>query len=372
MNLLIFSFRSILVLSLILLIGAPPIFSMVLLELENRDLDVTRTYRAAVYLVGAALAAAIISDTALAIEGVLSSDAVAFGAWITFTAEGQAWGVLVIIGLVVGALTIGHHLSDDHGSPQLWLKMVFSGGLAMIVAFSWARYSPAAESATVAILVKSVHMTGAALWTGGLAVLAVLPSLLPRGSIDSVRLVISVIRRFSAIAILGVTAAFTTGIVIAAWHVPTLEALIETPYGVLLSLKIGLVLLAAAIGGVNRFLLHEQMAKSIDETGYVAASPDQLAFVRPQIPSIDALPKFVRSVRLELLFLLLIAGISVGLTTTVTPAYELLEFTEVSTFYIAERVVDVRLTNVFFLGAIGTILAGSLMLGYELGSSGAK
>jgi hypothetical protein len=32
----------------------------------------------------------------------------------------------------------------------------------------------------------------------------------------------------------------------------------------------------------------------------------------------------------------------------------------------------VRLTNIFFLGAIGTILAGSLMLGYELGSSRAK
>ena len=63
---------------------------------------------------------------------------------------------------------------------------------------------------------------------------------------------------------------------------------------------------------------------------------------------------------------------SVGLITTVTPAYELLEFTEVSTVHIAERVVDVRLTNIFFLGAIGTILAGSLMLGYELGSSRAE
>lgn len=372
MNLLIFSFRTILVLSLILLIGAPPIFSIILLELESRDLDVTRTYRAAVYLVGTALVAAILSATALAIGDVLSSDAVAFDAWITSTAEGQAWGVLVIIGFVIGALTIGHHLSGGHGSPQLWLKMVFSGGLAMIVAFCWTRYSPAAESATVAILVKSVHMTGAALWTGGLAVLAVLPTLLPRSSIDSVRLVLSVIRRFSAIAILGVTAAFTTGIVIASWHVPTLEALIETPYGVLLSLKIGLVLLAAAIGGFNRFLLHEQIAKSVDETGYVAAPPDLLAFVRPQITSLDALPTFVSSVRLELLFLLLVVGISVGLTTTVTPAYELLEFTEVSTVYIAERVVDVRLTNIFFLGAIGTLLAGSLMLGYELGSSTAK
>ena len=372
MDLLTFCLRTVLVLSLILLIGAPPIFSVILLELESSDRDVTRTYRAAVYLVGAALVAAILSETALATEDVLTSDAVAFDVWITSTAGGQAWGVLVLVGFIIGALTIGHHLSGDHGSPQLWLKTVFSGGLAMIVAFCWTRYSPAAESATVAILVKSVHMTGAALWTGGLAVLAVLPALLPRSSIDSVRLVLSIVRRFSAIAILGVTAAFTTGIVIAAWHVPTLGALIETPYGVLLSLKIGLVLLTAAIGGFNRFLLHEQIAKSADETGYVAALPGLLPFVRPPVTSLDALPAFVRSVRLELLFLLLVVGISVGLTTAVTPAYELLEFADGSTVPIAERVVDVRLTGVFFLGALGTILAGSLMLGYELGSSRAE
>ena len=372
MNLLVFSFRAVLVVSLILLIGAPPILSTILLELESRDLDVTQTYRAAVYLVSAALVAAILSETALAIENVLSSDTVAFDAWITSTVEGQAWGVFVLTGFVIGALTIGHHLSGGRGSPRLWLKMVFSGGLAMIVAFCWTRYSPAAESATVAILVKSVHMTGAALWTGGLAVLAVLPTLLPRSSIDLGRLVLSVIRRFSAIAILGVTAAFTTGIVITAWHVPTLGVLIETPYGILLSLKIGLVLLAAAIGGFNRFLVHEQIARSVDETGSVAALPGLVAFVRPQITSLDALPTFVRSVRFELLLLVLVVGISVGLTTTVTPAYELLEFTEVSTVYIAERVGDVRLTDIFFVGAIGTILAGSLMLGYELGSSTAK
>lgn len=372
MNLLTFGLRAVSVLSLILLVGAPPIFSTLLLELERRDLNVTRTYRAAVYLVGAALGAAVLSETALAIMDVLSSDAVAFDAWVTSTVDGQARGVLVLSGFVVGALTIGHHLAGGRGSPRLWLKTVFAGGLVMLVAFCWTRYSPAAESTTAAILVKFVHMTGAALWTGGLAVLAVLPRLLPRSSIDSGRLVLSVIRRFSTIAILGVTAAFTTGIVITAWHVPTLGALVETPYGILLSLKIGLVLLAAALGGFNRFLVHEQIARSVDETGHVAALPGLLAFVRPQTTSLDALQTFVRSVRLELLLLVLVVGMSVGLTTTVTPAYELLEFTDVSTVIIAERVGDVRLTNVFFVGAIGTILGGSLVLGYELGSSTAE
>lgn len=153
---------------------------------------------------------------------------------------------------------------------------------------------------------------------------------------------------------------------------PTLGALIGTPYGILLSAKVGLVLFAAAIGGFNQFLVHEQIAESVDDAGYAAALPGLLAFVRPQLPSLGALPPFVRSVRLELSLLLPVVGRSVGLTTTVTPAYELLEATGVSTIHVAERVVVVRLANIFFLGAIGTVLGGSLLLGYELGTSTAK
>lgn len=371
MNLLVPVFRGVSVVSLMLLVGALPIFSIVFHELERHALDATRTYRTASYLVGTTLVGAVVSETVLMIGEIQSPDVEAFTVWITSTTTGQAWGTLVFVAVILGALTVGHHLSPSRGSPHLWIKMVFCGALVMLVAFCWMRYSPAVESAAVAILVKFAHMAGAALWVGGLAVLAVLPTLLPRGSTDTARLVSPIVKQFSTIAIVGVTVAFATGIVIVAWHVPTLAALAGTPYGILLTLKIGLVLVAAAIGGFNRFVLHEQITESTGQSDYMAILPGLLISTRPDVES-AALSTFVRAVRLELVLLVLVVGISVALTTIVTPSYEVLESTGVTTVQTNERVADVELTSVFFLGAIGIVLAGSLTLGYELGTSAAE
>ncbi|MDL5360637.1 copper resistance D family protein [Halalkalicoccus sp. NIPERK01] len=367
------AFRGVLVGALMLLIGAPPTLSFVVLpELERRGLDTTRAHQVPLPIMGVSLIGATFAGTALAIENAQTADIASFLAWTGSTSAGQAWLVFVAVAVVLGGLTTGWYVIPGNISWRLWLGTVFLGAFAMLVTFCWTRFSTAVDIPAVAILVKLGHMTGAALWVGGLAVLAVLPRLVPRdvdsdADTDMARLVLAVVRRFSIVAVTGVTVAFATGVVIAAWHVPTLTALATTPYGVLLSAKVGLVVVAATMGGFNRLVLHEQIAYSVRESTDAAVLPGLLAVVEPRITVEDAVSTITRSIRLELAVLVVAIGLSAALTTVVTPSYELLEPAVGASSGIVWGVVPIGFATLLKSGAISIGLAGSLALGYELG-----
>lgn len=363
--------RGVLVAALMLLVGAPPTFRFVVFpELERRGLDTARVHHAALTLVEAALVAAVLAGTALAVGNAPSVDVDSFVVWAGSTASGRVWTASIVAAAVVGLSTVARHAIPDRTSRSLWLGTVFVGALAMLLAFCCTRYSAAVESSSLAILAKVGHMTGAALWAGGLAVLAVLPGLVPRESeAETAKFLLSATRRFSMIAVAGVTIAFATGTVIAAWHVPTLAALVTTPYGVLLSLKVVLVTIAAGIGGFNRFVLHERIAYSVRETNDVAVLPGMLTIVGPRIEPADAVSTFTRSIRLELAVLVLAIGLSVAITTAVAP-YEVLEPATAASDGIVATVTFVDFGQLLELGAVAIALFGSLTLGYELGEFG--
>lgn len=365
-------FRGVLVTALVLLIGVPLTLSFVVFpELERRGLDTARAHRVALSIIGASLIGAGLAASALAVGNAQSSEFDAFLTWMGATTAGRAWTTFTVAVSAVGAVTTGRQVLPDRVSRRFWLGTVSVGALVMLVAFCWTRFSTAVESPAVAILVKVGHMTGGALWVGGLAVLAVLPSLVPRDpDTDLAQFVLSTVRRFSIIAVTGVTLAFATGVVIAAWHVPTLSALVTTPYGILLSLKVGLVLVAAAIGGFNRVVLHEEIAYSLGESNGMAPLPGMLTGVRPQIAASDAVAAVTRSTRIELAILLLAMGLSVALTTAVTPSYELLEPAVAASNEVVRGVALTEFATLLELGAISIALAGSLAVGYEVGKFG--
>ncbi len=357
-----------------LLVGAPPTLSFVLFpELERRGLDTTRARRVALSVVGVTLAAAALAGTVLAFGNAQSSEIGSFAAWASATTAGRAWAAFIAVAALLGALTAGRYLLSDRVSRRLWLRTVTVGALAMLLAFCWTRFSTAIDIPAIAILVKFGHMTGGALWVGGLAVLAVLPTLVPHES-DSdpemAEFVLSVVRQFSILAVAGVTVAFATGVIIAAWHVPTLAALATTSYGILLSVKVGLVLIAAAIGGFNRFVLHEQISNSMRESTDRAVLPGLLTIVEPRIAATDAISTVTRSVRFELVVLAIAVGLSVVLTTVLTPSYELLEPATTASGAIFGQSLFVGFAESLKYGAVGIGLAGSLALGYELGKAG--
>lgn len=357
--------------ALILFIGAPPTLSFVVFpELERRNLNTTRAHRVALPLIGGSLVIAIVAASVLAVGNARAADIGSFVTWVGATTAGQAWAAFITVGTLSGVLTAGHYSRSDHVSRQLWLRTVFVGALVMLVMFCWTRFSTAVDIPAIAIFVKFTHMMGGALWVGGLAVLAMFPWLIPRdpdSDTDMARFVLSVIRQFSIFAVAGVTIAFATGVIIAAWHVPTPTALATTSYGILLSVKIGLVLLAAALGGFNRLILHKQISSSVTESGSTASLPGLLTVIEPRISTDEALSMVTRSVRFELLVLAVALGLSVALTTVVTPSYELLDSATVTPGAIIAGGALGMFTELLGLGAVGIGLAGALALGYELG-----
>lgn len=94
------------------------------------------------------------------------------------------------------------------------------------------------------------------MWLGGLVVLALVvpPMLRDAPPADRSGLAASTIRRYSLLALGGVTLAGATGLVLAAWHVPDLEALGATFYGTVLTAKTLLVIVALGLGGLTRFV----------------------------------------------------------------------------------------------------------------------
>lgn len=93
-----------------------------------------------------------------------------------------------------------------------------------------------------------LHAVAAAYWIGALAPLAAMAR---RGDNKLPR----VLKQFSAIAMPLVGLLVLTGLVLAIIQLGSLRALIETRYGIILSIKLVLVALLLALAALNRFLL---------------------------------------------------------------------------------------------------------------------
>lgn len=97
------------------------------------------------------------------------------------------------------------------------------------------------------------HGLAVAFWIGALAPLAALLSK-PRVA------VLSLLNRFSRIAMPVVAALALTGLTLAVIQLEKLSALVDTSYGVILSIKLALVLVLLALAALNRFRLTPALA----------------------------------------------------------------------------------------------------------------
>jgi copper resistance protein D len=122
------------------------------------------------------------------------------------------------------------------------------------------------------MVVDALHLLAGAVWLGGLLPLGYVlrqarapsPSIWPQIARQA-------LPRFSHMGYGAVCMLVLTGCVNAAFLVPSPDALIETPYGRLLSLKIGLFILMLALAALNRLKLAPRVAaeppapRSVDE-----------------------------------------------------------------------------------------------------------
>jgi copper resistance protein D len=118
----------------------------------------------------------------------------------------------------------------------------------------------ASSTGLLALAVDVGHLIFAALWPGGLVPLLLFLFLECRASHDR-NLLARVVQRFSAMSLTAVIFLGVTGIINACFLVGSLRALLGTPYGELLLIKIGLFLLMIGFGAWNLLVLKPSLVR---------------------------------------------------------------------------------------------------------------
>ena len=238
------------------------------------------------------------------------------------TPLGRVWLVQLLLG---GALAAALFVAArGHFSRRGWLATAFGGGLAVAATIGWTSHSATAIDHLQGLAVDFGHVLGAGLWVGGLVALAVVvaPLLRETDPVDRSALAARIIRRYSVVALGGVVLAVATGLLLAAWHVPTFEGLFETLYGLTLSAKTLLVLVAFGLGGLTRFVLLRKLQASAGSDA--AADGTRGSSLRTDgeggQPGAGTVGIVVGAIRLEVAVLLVVIVLSGLLTTAPTAA----------------------------------------------------
>lgn len=320
-------FRSGYLVGVIMLVGAPLTLLLVVYPLARQyGVDDEVADRMTHRLFAGTLLLVLLAATGLALVQFPADQVLSISALAQFfqTELGVAWLVRTGVVLILGLVTTVYAVSNERVSKRVWLGTMIVGGLLLQLTMSWTSHSAAVVDGPTGILVDFGHLVGAALWLGGLVVLATIaPTYLTRAD-DATPLAAHLIRRFSILAIAGVALAGATGLAIAAWHVPTVDSLGTTLYGSALSVKTLLVLIAIGLGGVNRFILSHHLRSAPDraeEHGLVWAGPVPLLapVSKLLLPNGGNVRTFIRSVRVELVVLIAVLVIS-GLLTSIPTA----------------------------------------------------
>lgn len=163
------------------------------------------------------------------------------------TRTGGIWLARLGLGLLTVLLA---GLASRRRLPALWWAAAGSGGALLL---TLAQQGHAAAEGGMPLLAGWLHVVGAALWMGGLLgfpmlLLGPLRVLEPD---ERLELRAQTVRRFSRVATFAVVAIILTGFYAALLQVPGPLALVSTPYGRALIMKLGLMVLLLTIGGIN-------------------------------------------------------------------------------------------------------------------------
>ncbi|MBD5785820.1 bifunctional copper resistance protein CopD/cytochrome c oxidase assembly protein [Cellulosimicrobium terreum] len=208
--------------------------------------------------------------------------------------------------IVVAAVTSALALAVRTPTGALW-----TAGLALVALGAQANTGHAAGAASHELAVSSMflHLAGAALWVGGLGALAVVRV---RGGLDRDGFA-AVVGRYSAIALWCYVAVGVSGIVNGSIRVDSFDELV-TDYGILLLTKLVLLLVLGAIGFAHRELVVRRLGTGTGRgTGQGPAEGAGTAAAE------GTRWLFWRLVTVELAIMGAVSGVAVALGSTAPP-----------------------------------------------------
>ena len=185
-------------------------------------------------------------------------------AWIVLTQTrfGETWQVRSVL----AALLAASMFALNRGSPnsQRWLGAVSIILAASLVgALAWAGHGAATPDAIgdVQLTADVSHLVAAGIWIGGLLPLtAMLLTARRQGDVRSIAIAAEATRRFSVLGVASVLTLLVTGMVNTYVLAGSVPALVGTPYGRLLLIKIGLFIAMVSIAAFNRQGLTPRLA----------------------------------------------------------------------------------------------------------------
>ncbi|MHC3437614.1 copper resistance CopC/CopD family protein [Natrialbaceae archaeon A-gly3] len=316
--------KAALLVGLVGLVGIPVTAWVVVYPLTGRDDAKTVVDRRLTRLLGGATAVTLVGTLTLGLTRMLSMGPPTGDTLTEFlgTPLGQAWLVQLVAIAVLLALLVG---ATSGVVPRRGLLAgTVTCGVVLSGAVGWTSHSATAIDRLQGFAVDFAHIVGAGLWVGGLAVLAIIVPPLLRDADLTARpaLAAGAIRRYSLLALSGVTLAGATGFVLASWHVPTAADLTRTVYGLTLSTKTLLVLIALGLGGFTRFVLLRQLEPDAHSSSVTARlfGNDDGGHLREDGGTDRTVTTFTRAVRLEVAVLVVVLVLSGLLTSAPTAA----------------------------------------------------
>lgn len=165
--------------------------------------------------------------------------------FITSVPLGQAWLGVTLIAAAVTVLCFAVR-------NQTALVFVTALAMASVIPMAQQGHSAEASGHDAAVTSFGLHVLFAAIWLGGLLTLIVL-----RGVLGSSRLV-TVLERYSSIALVAFIAVAASGYVNAELRVGTLAEL-ATPYGILVLVKVAVLVVLGLFGIAQRRLLIDRL-----------------------------------------------------------------------------------------------------------------
>lgn len=256
-------FRWLTLSSLVILVGMP--VSMILViqaDTRNLLLEKKKKFLRNVLVYGSIIIA--VSATILAVKQMSSVyTSINLENFFTFISSllGISWmAKLVLIFSLIGILA-------STKSWKIWIASAIAAGIMTQLIISLTSHSTSIIGGTLPFVTDFIHLFASSIWVGGVFLLAVIaiPAIGSQNESFPRNRIITTIKRFSILAVSSVTALAMTGLVMTSWHVPSFDSVFLTIYGTTLSIKMGLLAAAVAIGASNRFLVPKLFSKSTDQ-----------------------------------------------------------------------------------------------------------
>jgi putative copper resistance protein D len=186
------------------------------------------------------------------------------------TDVGLAW-VVRIIALVIASLAV----MFNHRAPGFSLLIASFAGAIALASLAWSGHGAMDEGSRRYwhFITDILHLLASGAWFGALVALALMAKINDLQTEERIRLLTRAVSRFEWVGAMIVAVITVTGVVNYLFIVgPTLDDILLSTYGILLSIKIALFAGMLVLAALNRFHLGPFLQRSLREGQYRVAA----------------------------------------------------------------------------------------------------